>query len=541
MNGTSKMAPVSAGVPMHSGHAIALSRDGLPVITAISSTYVMSVVKCRDVLCTRYYHNQINTLQEVEYVTPDDSFKHLNASSLADYRRKRAAAQLMASTATTSTASTSTSTPTPSSPLSSSVSSPTSSSSSSRPLGAPDAFPISRVIVGRDANPLIVYTGTNRMVVAHCADAECEALFSLKGVSTSATVASIGLALATDGLPLIAYANTEGSFATPVVVKCKTPGCSSLVENEIPGVYLPQHSRISINIGADGLPVLSMTGAWRGRAIVSPVELVSKHVSEGSAGTAYEALREHNVISDKGVVDMTMNMSDPAFFADILYTKEEDLSVREMQMRETLNILRLHQGANNTRTISRHALVAHCGDLACSPGSVRIARPYSAEEGIVDTDVTITPSGQPLVAILRDETKNPNGNKTIEIVSCSAPDCYKTLGDDPIDGGVVHKDLVKNFSSMSYRISISSTSSSSSHPLIMFDKGGYTSLARCKNADCSSLHINGYFDTEGSCTLAPCSAVAVSTVDSLPFVVYGTSNVQAMHCSNPFCVPYMTI
>ncbi len=140
------------------------------------------------------------------------------------------------------------------------------------------------VAIGSDGLPLIAYAqgdGFNNYALkaAKCADAACI------GASTITTVDAHGgfgvsIALGTDGLPVISYTNRPAlsSGGTLKVAKCANPACTG--PSIITAVAMDVSGETSIAVGSDGLPVIGYTDypAWTLR--------VAKCANEACTGTS---------------------------------------------------------------------------------------------------------------------------------------------------------------------------------------------------------------------------------------------------------------
>jgi hypothetical protein len=158
------------------------------------------------------------------------------------------------------------------------------------------------IAIGADGFPVISYQessgpGSSTVRVAKCNDAACAGEDETISIIDSTGITmfeSTAIAIGTDDLPVVAYFDSSGSAIT--VAKCNDSACAG--EDETIGIVdtLQAAQTLSLNIGDDGLPILSYAA------------LRVAKCNDAACSGGDEAIRVLENFRDSGVTSMTIGV-----------------------------------------------------------------------------------------------------------------------------------------------------------------------------------------------------------------------------------------
>lgn len=128
----------------------------------------------------------------------------------------------------------------------------------------------SSIAIGADGLPIIAYIAgpgwpyTHELRVAKCGTKDCSNATITVLEQTASLTRAIGIAIGSDGMPIIAYMHTGGESAPLHVAKCTNAACSTgtmIVPIEQPGSYGVSGNTLSLAIGSNGRPIIAYWAA----------------------------------------------------------------------------------------------------------------------------------------------------------------------------------------------------------------------------------------------------------------------------------------
>jgi hypothetical protein len=213
--------------------AIALGRDGFPIISYFDNTNSdLKIAKCLDVLCSSSTQTLVDTTGNVgaynSIAVPADGLPVVSYSDVTNHALKVykcSVADCSSGTATQAYA-----------------------------VGGNGNF--SSIAIGTDGLPIISFSGGTNTVVVHCSNTTCSSSTATTidgAVSPASTATTIG----SDGLPVVAYGNSNGASTVVKVVKCGNLACSSnnVTSTIANNTQTTQTTDVAIGITPDGLPL----------------------------------------------------------------------------------------------------------------------------------------------------------------------------------------------------------------------------------------------------------------------------------------------
>jgi hypothetical protein len=420
---------------------------------------------------------------------------------------------------------------------------------SAAPLSATLAFmPQSRTLISASGAPLIVSTTAGgTMFLYRCnSDHTCRTDSTASLLAYRVSPPSIDIAMDLLGHPVIAYIHTV--YLHPVIVTCLDIQCTSVTEAHVQGIRARVADRVSLHLTAAGVMAFTVPGAWRGAA-VNDKSFVSAATSEAASQAAYTQLQQQHVLSSKGVVDAAF---DP-LTTDIswLYEDEPDAHKRATMLEETRNVLDMmrgqpavdpNTGAPNTNTNERQVLVVHCwrgaASAVCGSGYAHVSLPWAGSANVTDVVATVNARGESLFFALHQTVSERWGTRSaLSTFTCPAAGCQN--GPSPVGGGKDPHAVLSDLASNTGRIAARAHPHSASNSLVMVDVDSVPRTARCSDDQCSSVSPANSAAATAVCEHVQCFDMVISPVDGLPVQVGGSRPVVS-HCSNPFCMPYVS-
>ena len=343
--------------------------------------------------------------------------------------------------------------------------------------GTPGSImPYTSLAIGTDGLPIIAYANSdsnlNSLKVAHCADVLCTSIVSITLDSRIFSGSNSSLAVGADGLPVVSYY----VFAKGLrVAHCGDTLCSSAVITTL-AAYNGSGST-SLAIGADGLPIIAYT---EGNLPLLKVA----HCGDGLCSSAITTTVEASIVA-----------SFPSLAIGV----------------DGLPLISYYDGTNNVLK------VAHCGNAVCSNV---ISTTVDASPGAgYDTSLAIGTDGLPVIAY-RD-----NGSTHLKVARCNDALCSSA-----ISVTVDNSPDVGSYASLAI--------GADGQPVISYydNTNGRLKVAHCNNALCSSALIA---TTDASPSAGTYTSLAIGA-DGLPLISYlANFNLKVAHCSNAMCIPYV--
>lgn len=172
-----------------------------------------------------------------------------------------------------------------------------------------------RIAIGADGLPVFAYqNGTLDLVMAKCSTVTCSSSSTVTVDSTSSAdlASSVGVAIGSDGLPIIAYRDTAGTRLR--TAKCATANCSSATLTSVDSSSnVGQGSQVAI--GSDSLPFI----AYRDVTATSLKTLrcgdtdcsgsgtgISGGINLGSSASYFQNLYVQNISSPSDFTSLTL-------------------------------------------------------------------------------------------------------------------------------------------------------------------------------------------------------------------------------------------
>ena len=328
--------------------------------------------------------------------------------------------------------------------------------------------------IGSDGMPVISYAGAGDDLWV----AHCSDVRCSGSVKTLVAATTPGnrsaITVGSDGLPVISYIDAAGDL---LVVHCGTLDCSASTSNAIDaGSSVPLDSAIAI--GSDGWPV------------------VAYYENSGNIWVAH--------CSDLLCATSTKLLLDVGIGASIAIGTDG------------FPLISYSSGG------SADLRVAHCGDSACT-SSVKTSVDTSANNVGMDSSIVIGLDGLGVISYRDSTTAN------LWVAHCDNLDCTaatKVL----VDGSANDVGQSSSMTLDPYGLPVIAYADQTAHTLV---------FAHCMTPSCATAIVRP-IDLAPNIGQAKNISVEVG-VDGLPVLAYAVSwdnDLRALHCSNPFCVPY---
>jgi predicted regulator of Ras-like GTPase activity (Roadblock/LC7/MglB family) len=254
------------------------------------------------------------------------------------------------------------------------------------------------ITIGADGLPVIAYRDGDALdlKVAHCAETTCATGATLTTVDSDGDVGSFAsIALGADGLPVIAYRDTTNS--TLKILHCGDAACSTSTTAVADSGFLPYF--ISITIGTDGFPLVAyqeftlkdLKVAHCADASCSSVDHVTTLDADGDVGMSPSLNIGSDGLPVMSYIDITAFSTKVAHCGDVACSSGAVINTVAAGTGSTMVI-----GNDGLPLVCVDATVAHCADVNCS-SVTSVATITTASADV--TSGTIGGDGLPVFAL----------------------------------------------------------------------------------------------------------------------------------------------
>jgi hypothetical protein len=354
--------------------------------------------------------------------------------------------------------------------------------------------------------------------------------FSRNTVDRSAiTFSSINIGV--DGLPVISYRQNSYPYNL-MIAHCGDKSCNSV--NAITPLDNVEIWYTSITIGADGLPVISYHDNTNENLKVA--HCGNPNCTVGNAITTVDSSAR---VGSYNAITIGVDGLPVISYYDVTNKNLKVVHCGDAACSAGNTITVVDSGATGYSTSiaigvdglpiisykkwgSPQALkVAHCLDITCSTSNITTV---DSTGGISGTSITICADGLPVISYFKESSEN----YILQTAKCQTIDCSGSSiisSHDTVDPGS--------------RPGISITVGHDSLPIISYydSNDGDLKVAKCCDEDCLTT-TKTTVDATGDVGMY--NAITIGT-DGMPVISYHdltNHNLNIVYCSNEFCLPY---
>lgn len=345
--------------------------------------------------------------------------------------------------------------------------------------------------------------------------------------ATAGYESKVSITIGADGLPIISYT----SDSVVKVAHCSDPACTSASIADLGDVCQSNTFSIPIMIGADGLPVI----VYQSNLAYGDNQLHVVHCED----VACSSFTNTNLGVDDGQPSIAIGADGlPVISGDVgstlLITHCDDAACTSFTRASLYEWGTVHRESSITVGADGLPIISYAIDTNSYTDGIldydlRVAHcndltcssaTFSAIDAVGNTghfsSITIGSDGLPVVSYI-DFT-----NYYLKVAHCSDPTCAAFSLTTLDSSGMV-------------ALSTSITIGADGLPVISYRSNGNLNVAHCNDLACSSAVLT---TVDGSPGVSSESSITIGA-DGLPVISYiSDDNLLVAHCSSAFCTPY---